>query len=105
MQKNWVHGDVTLFVGIFCEKNQRYLNYADAKRYTCRKIYIIYLTSIAFQIPDTVVGDGTILVKFKLYDNKKGLAANGHCCDGKWGICQPHGCDHRFSICLDKQGG
>ena len=52
-----------------------------------------------------MLGDGALYLKFEEYDNPGGKGANGHCCDGKWGICQPNGCDHMFSICVDRYGG
>ena len=34
------------------------------------------------------------------FNNPKGQGANGHCCDGKWRVCQKNGCDHYFEICM-----
>ena len=56
-------------------------------------------------MPWNVDADGKIKIKFLTYENRNGKAANGHCCDGKWGVCQSNGCDHFFKICLDKPGG
>jgi len=47
---------------------------------------------------------GTIYVKFLKYDNPTGLAENGHCCDGKYGVCTS-ACDNMFEICFDHAKG
>ena len=48
--------------------------------------------------------DGIISVRFDRYENKEGKGSNGHCCDGKYGICV-NGCDHQFDVCLDEFKG
>jgi hypothetical protein len=55
--------------------------------------------------PIQVVGDGILYLQLVEFVNPEGLGSNGHCCDGKWGICQDNGCDHMFALCVDEVGG
>ena len=43
---------------------------------------------------------GSVWLRLRKYENPSGKADNGHCCDGKWGICQRSGCDYMFYVCL-----
>ena len=49
-------------------------------------------------------GGGNIYVKFLRYVNARGTLRNGHCCDGRYGICVGN-CDHYFKICFDAYTG
>ena len=39
------------------------------------------------------------------YRNPSGKGDNGHCCDGRWMFCEIRGCDHYFTVCVDKYDG
>jgi len=47
-----------------------------------------------------VSASGSVWLRLRKYENPSGKADNGHCCDGKWGICQRSGCDYMFYVCL-----
>nr|AKP06503.1 DSL-like protein 2 [Platynereis dumerilii] len=63
------------------------------------------LVFIHLSLPDAIRGDAMVELEFIKFENREGKGDNGHCCDGKWGICQPNGCDHRFKICLGTSSG
>ena len=52
-----------------------------------------------------VFGDGGMTVLLVSYRNPSGEGDNGHCCDGRWMFCEIRGCDHYFTVCVDKYDG
>ncbi|XP_059140719.1 neurogenic locus protein delta-like [Physella acuta] len=64
---------------------------------TCFYLYVVCLVQMT-------EGDAFISIRFVTFHNPRGLGSNGHCCEGKWGICLS-ACDHSFEICLDQMDG
>ncbi|KAK2152656.1 hypothetical protein LSH36_322g01008 [Paralvinella palmiformis] len=54
-------------------------------------------------IESTTAIEGFIAITFERYSNPTGGAANGQCCDGRAFLCENHGCDYVFKLCLDDE--
>ena len=61
----------------------------------------IPITTVIHLLQFTVAFEGFVAIKFEQFNNPTGGAANGHCCDGRAFLCEKHGCDYIFKICLD----
>jgi len=75
-----------------------------AKGGACREAA---LRSTTTTLPTTTIpyvpphsGHYTTSIRLYRYENHQGNGANGQCCDGKFGLCQDNGCDHKFTFCL-----
>jgi len=63
-------------------------------------IYVLFIFTILTFSNAHENGNFKSVIRLVSYENADGSGANGHCCDGKHGICQSNGCDHRFTICV-----
>ena len=61
---------------------------------------LVLLSLLHLQLPSQAEANGKVFFRFRRYENTHGLLRNGHCCDGRWRICQSNGCDYKFSFCL-----
>nr|AKP06504.1 DSL-like protein 3 [Platynereis dumerilii] len=68
------------------------------------KLILLSLALLYFVLVCNVSADGMIKVRLLHFLNPQGKGHNGHCCDGKFGICERNGCDHYFKMCLDAPG-
>ncbi|XP_035829407.1 protein jagged-1 [Aplysia californica] len=67
-------------------------------------LWTVVLFCLVGGLVEVTEGSAFLSVKFLTFRNWRGLGSNGHCCDGKWGVCFSP-CDHSFNVCVDQVDG